>query len=41
MKKIFIYDRFGKLIYQLSPYQSWNGTLNGKKSTGKRLLVYR
>lgn len=30
IKKVIIFDRFGKILQVLSPYDSWNGTYNGK-----------
>jgi len=30
IKKVIIFDRFGKMLQVLSPYDSWNGTYNGK-----------
>ena len=29
IKKVIIFDRFGKILQVLSPYDSWNGTYNG------------
>jgi len=30
IKRIVIFDRFGKMLQTLSPFESWNGSYNGK-----------